>query len=128
MLPKADFVVIAAPYTKETHHWFGMREFRRMKRSAVLINIARGAIVHEKELIAALKKKIIAGAGLDVAEEEPLSPKSPLWSMENVIITPHHSGLSEKYMDRAIELLCKNLKAFLAGKKLVTGVDKSRGY
>ncbi|MFY9463072.1 MAG: D-2-hydroxyacid dehydrogenase [Candidatus Sungiibacteriota bacterium] len=68
MLPQADFVVIAAPYTKETHHWFAMAEFRRMKKSAVLINIARGAIVNEKDLIAALRKKLIAGAGLDVTE------------------------------------------------------------
>lgn len=128
LLPRADFVVIAAPYTKETHHWFGMREFRRMKRSAVLINIARGAIVNEKELITALRRKIIAGAALDVTEREPLPAQSPLWKMRNVVITPHHSGLSEKYMDRAIELFAKNLKQFLAGKPLLTKVDKIRGY
>ncbi len=128
MLPQADFVVIAAPYTKETHHWFAMREFRRMKNSAVLINIARGAIVNEKDLIGALRKKLIAGAGLDVTEQEPLSRTSPLWGMPNVVITPHHSGLSEKYMDRAMELFAKNLKQFIAGKPLATQVDKKNGY
>lgn len=128
MLPQADFIVIAAPYTKETHHWFGMREFRRMKRSAILINIARGAIVNEKDLIAALRKKLIAGAGLDVTEEEPLPRTSPLWGMPNVVITPHHSGISEKYMDRAIERLRFNLKAFRRGARLPNLVDKKRGY
>ena len=128
LLPQADFVVIAAPYTKETHHWFGMREFRRMKKSAVLINIGRGAIVNEKDLIAALRKKLIAGAGLDVMEEEPLPRTSPLWRMKNVVITPHHSGLSEKYMDRAIELFEKNIKVFLRGGRLPNLVDKNQGY
>lgn len=128
MLPQADFIVIAAPYTEETHHWFAMREFRRMKRSAILINIARGAIVNEKDLIAALRKKMIAGAGLDVTEQEPLPRQSPLWRMPNVVITPHHSGLSEKYMDRAIEQFCLNLRAFRRGARLPNLVDKKRGY
>ena len=128
MLPQADFVVIAAPYTRETHYWFAMREFRRMKKTAVLINIARGAIINEKDLIVALRKKLIAGAGLDVTEEEPLLPTSQLWAMENAIITPHHSGLSEKYMDRAMERFCLNLKAFLKGERLPNLVDKKRGY
>ena len=128
MLPQADFVVIAAPYTKETHHWFGLREFRRMKKSAVLINTARGAIVNEKDLIVALRKKLIAGAGLDVTEQEPLPPTSQLWAMKNVVITPHHSGLSEKYMDRAIEQFGLNLKAFLKGERPPNLVDKNQGY
>ncbi len=128
LLPKADFVCICLPHTNETHHLFDMTKFRRMKRDAVLINIGRGGIVNERELVVALKKKIIGGAALDVTEQEPLPPSSPLWNMENVIITPHHSGLSEKYMDRAIDLFCKNLKEFLAGRPLRNVVDKKKGY
>ncbi len=128
LLPKADFVCICLPHTIDTHHLFDMSKFKRMKRTTVLINIGRGGIVNEKELVLALKKKIIGGAGLDVTEEEPLSPRSPLWNMKNVIITPHHSGLSEKYMDRAIELFCKNLKEFLAGRPLKNIVNKKLGY
>lgn len=99
-----------------------------MKPSAVFINIGRGGVVREQELIEALKQKIIGGAALDVTEVEPLPPGSPLWSMKNVIITPHHSGLSEKYMDRATDLFCENLKAFLQGRKLPNLVDKNVGY
>lgn len=128
ILPKADFVVICLPHTKDTHHLFGMKKFRRMKKSAVLINIGRGGIVNEKDLITALRKKIIGGAALDVFEKEPLPPESPLWRMENVVITPHHSGLSEKYMDRAVERFCLNLTAFRRGMRLPNLVDKKRGY
>ena len=128
MLPKADFVAICLPYTKETHHLFDMSKLKRMKSTAVIMNIGRGGIIHEKELIQALKKKIIGGAALDVTEKEPLPRESPLWGMENVIITPHHSGLSEKYMDRAIELFCRNLRAYLKGERLPTAVSKNLGY
>jgi len=128
LLPLADFVVICAPLTKETHHLFGKEKFEQMKPTAVLVNIGRGAIVNEQELIDALENKFIAGAALDVVEEEPLPKESPLWGMENVVITPHHSPSSERYMERAIDLFCENLKAYLAGEKLPTLVDKSAGY
>ena len=128
ILPKADFVALCLPLTHDTYHLFGMKKFRKMKKSAIIINIGRGALINEKELIKALKKKIIAGAGLDVTEEEPLPKNSPLWGMENVVITPHHSGWSEKYMDRAIDLFYVNLKAYLKGKPLPNLVDKKRGY
>ena len=128
LLPLADFVVICVPLTKETHHLFGREKFKQMKPTAVLVNIGRGAIVKEKELIDALEKKVIAGAALDVQEIEPLPQDSPLWGMENVIITPHHSPSSEKYMDRAINLFCENLKAYLKGERLPNLIDKERGY
>ena len=92
------------------------------------MNIGRGPLIKEQDLILAIKEKIIYGAGLDVTEEEPLSKDSPLWNMKNVIITPHHSGWSEKYMDRAIDQFCLNLKAYLKGKPLPNLVDKKRGY
>ncbi len=128
MLPKADFVVVTLPHTNETHHLFNMAKFRIMKPTAVIINIGRGPIIHERDLVQALKKKLIAGAALDVTETEPLPKSSPLWRMENVVITPHHSGLSEKYMDRAIERFCLNLRAFLLEKPLPNLVDKKLGY
>jgi len=127
-LPKADFVVLSLPLTRETYHLFGMKKFRKMKKSAIIINIGRGGLINEKELIKALEDKIIGGAGLDVTEEEPLPRDSMLWDMENVVLTPHHSGWSEKYMDRAIDLFCVNLKAYLANKPLPNLVDKTRGY
>lgn len=84
--------------------------------------------MHEKDLITGVKRKIIAGVALDVTEIEPLPRTSPLWKMPNVIITPHQSGLSEKYMDRAIERFCMNLGAFLADQPLPNMVDKKQGY
>lgn len=128
MLPKADFVVITLPHTRETHHLFTTKKIRLMKPSAVIMNIGRGPIIHEHDLVQALKKKLIAGAALDVTETEPLPKSSPLWRMNNVVITPHHSGLSEKYMDRAIERFCLNLRAFAHGKPLPNLVDKTLGY
>jgi len=127
-LPKADFVILCLPYTKDTHHLFDMKKLRRMKKTGVLINIGRGSVVNEKELIEALTKKIIGGAALDVTEEEPLPKESKLWGMKNVVITPHQSGLSEKYMDRAIDLFCFNLKAYIKGESPPNLVDKKRGY
>lgn len=128
LLPFADFVVLSLPLTPDTYHLFDMQKFKKMKKTAVIINIGRGAIIHEKELIKSLKQKIIGGAALDVAEIEPLPAKSPLWEMDNVVITPHHSGPTEKFMDRAIDIFCLNLKAYLKGKPLPNFVDKKRGY
>lgn len=127
-LSKADFVIISLPLTPRTKHLFNLEKFKLMKKSAVIMNIGRGGLINEKELIEALDKKIIAGAGLDVTEEEPLPEKSRLWEMENVIITPHHSGWSEKYMDRAIDLFRINLKAYFQDKKIPNLVDKKLGY
>jgi D-2-hydroxyacid dehydrogenase (NADP+) len=128
ILPKADFVISCLPHTKETHHLFDMDKFKKMKRSGIIINIGRGGLIRETDLINALKQNVIAGAGLDVTEEEPLAKSSKLWAMDNVIITPHHSGWSEKYMDRAIDVFCANLKAYIANRPIPTLVDKKRGY
>lgn len=128
LLPRADFVAVCLPYTAETHHLFDMGKFKKMKRSAVILNIGRGPIIHEKDLIAALRHNVIAGAGLDVTETEPLPADSSLWDMEQVIITPHHSGLSEKYMDRAADLFCRNIAAYRNGARLPTLVNKELGY
>ncbi|MDP3735529.1 MAG: D-2-hydroxyacid dehydrogenase [bacterium] len=128
MLPEADFVVITLPYTPETHHFFSAERFALMKPSSVIINIGRGGIIDQAALIDALNAKKIFGAALDVTDPEPLPSDSPLWGMENVIITPHHSGLSGEYMNRAVSLFCDNLRAFLDGSPLPTEVDKIVGY
>lgn len=130
ILPKCDYVVITLPLTKETTRLFGAEQFNKMKPSAFFVNIGRGEIVIEEELIVALKEQKIAGAGLDVFETEPLQSNSPLWEMDNVIITPHTAGATENYNKRVIEnILIPNLKSYLSGKMpAVNLVDHSKGY
>ena len=99
-----------------------------MKPSAFLINVARGSLVDEAALIAALERRVIAGAGLDVAEQEPLPSSNPLWSLENVLITPHTSGNSIQLWEREGELLLDNLERWFSGRPLRNEVDLARGY
>lgn len=130
VLPKCDYVVVTLPLTKETHRLFGAKQFKSMKSTAFFINIGRGEIVVEEELIGALQNGEIAGAGLDVFEKEPLSTNSPLWDMENVIITPHTSGSTEYYTERVIEdIFIPNLKNYISGiQPSINPVDFSKGY
>jgi phosphoglycerate dehydrogenase-like enzyme len=99
-----------------------------MKPSAYLVNIARGAIVDEAALVRALRQGWIAGAGLDVFEEEPLPADSPLWDLENALISPHVAGFTPRYDERAAALFAQNLARYLAGEPLLNLVDKARGY
>jgi phosphoglycerate dehydrogenase-like enzyme len=99
-----------------------------MKRTALLINVGRGPVVQEAALVRALREGWIAGAALDVFEREPLTPDSPLYELENVILTPHVSGASPHYMDRAVPLFCENLRRYLQGEPLLNVVEKERGY
>jgi phosphoglycerate dehydrogenase-like enzyme len=130
ILPLCDYVVITLPLTKETHRLFGAEQFKLMKSSAFLINIGRGEIVDESALINALSDKEIAGAGLDVFEKEPLSQDSPLWDLENVIITPHTSGSTQYYNQRVMDdIFIPNLKEYLKGKQpSINLVDFDKGY
>ncbi len=130
VLPQCDYVVVTLPHTKETHHLFGAEQFKQMKSTAFFINIGRGEIVVEEELVVALHDGTIAGAGLDVFETEPLSTESPLWEMDNVIITPHTAGSTEHYNQRVVEnILIPNLKNYLSGEPLsINLVDYSKGY
>jgi phosphoglycerate dehydrogenase-like enzyme len=130
MLPLCDYVVITLPLTKETHRMLGAEQFQLMKSSAFLINIGRGEIVDEAALIDALLKEAIAGAGLDVFEKEPLSEDSPLWELENVIITPHTSGSTEFYNKRVMEdIFIPNLKEYIKGNQpSINLVDYRKGY
>lgn len=130
VLPECDYVVITLPLTPHTFQMFGEKEFRLMKNSSFIINIGRGEIVKEDELVEALQTGEIAGAGLDVFMKEPLEETSPLWEMENVIITPHTSGSTEHYTKRVIEdIFLPNLVHYLEGKlPPVNLVDYSKGY
>ncbi|HEV3218754.1 MAG TPA: D-2-hydroxyacid dehydrogenase [Candidatus Acidoferrales bacterium] len=127
-LPEADYVVLATPDTPETHHMIGARELAAMRRTACLVNIARGALVDELALIAALQRGAIAAAALDVAEQEPLPPESPLWRLDNVFITPHTSAVSEQLWPRQAKLIIENLERWFAGRELINRVDLTRGY
>ncbi len=128
VLPEADFVVITAPLTPETRHMIDKRAFDAMKPTAYIVNIGRGATIVEPDLIDALQNGSIAGAGLDVFEQEPLPEDSPLWGMENVIITSHYSGLTPEYDARAIEIFLDNLNRYQAGEPLRNVIDKRLGY
>jgi phosphoglycerate dehydrogenase-like enzyme len=99
-----------------------------MRRNAYLVNVARGRVIDEQALVRALHEGWIAGAGLDVAEEEPLPPQSPLYSMPNVILTPHISGNSVHYEARLAALFAENLRRYRAGQPLQNRYDPARGY
>jgi phosphoglycerate dehydrogenase-like enzyme len=127
-LPLADVVVNILPLTPDTRRFFGPAEFAAMKREALYVNVGRGATTDEEALIEALRSERIAGALLDVAEREPLSPDSPLWNMENVIITGHYAGLRADYDQLALDIALDNLGRYIRGEALRNLVDKERGY
>ncbi len=130
ILPECDYVVITLPLTEETNQLFKREQFQKMKESAFLINIGRGEIIKESDLVAALSAGEILGAGLDVFEKEPLDESSPLWEMDNCIITPHTSGSTEHYDKRVVEeIFLPNFKKFIEGQKLdINLVDYHKGY
>jgi phosphoglycerate dehydrogenase-like enzyme len=125
LLAESDFVVLNVALTRETEKMIDEKALRLMKKSAILLNVARGGVVDEAALISALKDGTIAGAGLDVFADEPLPKDSPLWDLENVIITPHVSARSPYYMDRTTEVIIDNLKKFESGEPLLYVADKS---
>jgi phosphoglycerate dehydrogenase-like enzyme len=128
LLAQSDFVVLALPLTAESRNLIGEAELRAMKSTGHLINISRGGIVDETALTRALEEGWIAGAGMDVFAEEPLSADSPLRHMRNVIFSPHVSGDIEQYDVGAARLFAENLRRYLDDLPLLNVVDKSRGY
>ncbi len=128
MLAEADHVCITTRYTPATHHLFDRAMLAHMKRSAYLHNTARGRIVDEAALVDALQARSIRGAALDVFETEPLAAASPLWAMENVIVTPHVAGYSPTYFPRVAQLFAENLARYTEGKALSNLYDPERGY
>ena len=125
---QCDYVVITLPLTPRTRHLFDESLFQAMKPSAYVINVGRGAVIDERALIRALQRGWIAGAGLDVFEKEPLPADSPLWDMQNVILTPHVSGMTAHYDERAVDFFAANLRRYLAGETLFNVVDRDAGY
>lgn len=128
LLPLADFVLLSAPVLASTRGLFDRERLARMKSDAYLVNVGRGALIDEAALVECLQKKQIAGAALDVFVTEPLPAESPLWSLENLIITPHTAALAKNLWDRHYELIAENLRHFLAGQPLRNVVDKQKGY
>jgi phosphoglycerate dehydrogenase-like enzyme len=125
---QSDFVVLCAPLTPETRGMLNAEAIARMRPDAFVISLGRGAVIDEPALIAALSGGRIAGAGLDVFVEEPLPASSPLWSMPQVIVTPHVSGFGPRLWERAMEMFARNLRAFLDGRPMENVVDKVAGY
>ncbi|MFH8931857.1 D-2-hydroxyacid dehydrogenase [Streptomyces pristinaespiralis] len=128
LLARADWVVCAAPLTDDTRGMFDARRFDLMQPSARFVNVGRGPLVVESDLVAALDKRWIAGAALDVFEQEPLPSDSPLWDAPGLIVSPHMSGDTVGWRDRLGEQFVDMYEAWSAGRPLPNVVDKKRGY
>lgn len=128
LLARADVVAVGLPLTPATRGLFDARVLALMKPTAILINVTRGGIVDGDALVAALRSGEIAAAGLDVVPEEPLPGDHPLWSMPNVVMTPHTAGASQLRAGRNIARFCENLVRFRRGDSLVGQIDKRAGF
>ena len=128
VLPHADYVVVSAPETSETRHLIGAPELAFMKPTARLINVARGSLLDQSALIAALQEQKIAGAALDVTDPEPLPSTDPLWKAPNLLITPHTSAISDRLWPRQTALLLDLLERWFDGRELFNQVNLHRGY
>jgi phosphoglycerate dehydrogenase-like enzyme len=128
VVPRADYVLLCTPVTPATTHIMNRARLKKMKPDAYLINVARGTLIDEPDLLEALRNRTIAGAALDVFEEEPLPEQSPFWELDNVLITPHTAAVTERLWERHFHLIVENLNRFMAGKPLLYEVDKRRGY
>ncbi len=128
MLPEADFVVLCLPRTQETNRIIDSAALAAMKPTAYLINVSRGALIDEGALIAAMRAGRIAGAGLDVATEDPLPKESPLWDLPNIIITPHIATESVKLSEAVVDFWCENVRRFAENEPLLGVMDRQAGY
>lgn len=128
LLEESDFVVLTVPLTRETRHMIGAAQLDMMKPSAFLVNVSRGPLVDETALATALRRRSIAGAGMDVFETEPLPVDSPLLELPNLFYSPHIAGWLAEYPEMVLEVFTDNLRRFLNGQRLRNVVDKQRGY
>jgi phosphoglycerate dehydrogenase-like enzyme len=128
MLKECDFISVSVPKTTQTLNLLSAPEFEVIKPRAFIIDVSRGGVIDHEVLIEALKERKIAGAALDVFPEEPLPVNSPLWKLPNVFITPHISGITSDYDQRAVEMFATNLQRFLAQAPLLNLFDLQRGY
>ena len=127
-LGEGDFVVLATPVTEKTRHLMNAQRLEHLKSDAYLINVGRGVLMDEEALQHALRANRFAGAALDVTAEEPLPPGSPLWTVDNLFITPHTAGFAEKMWERHYVAYTENLRRYLAGEPLLWTVNKEAGY
>ena len=128
VLERLEFLVLAAPHTPTTEKMMGKTELNLLPKGAVLINIGRGALIDEKALIEALSSGHLGSAFLDVFEEEPLPPQSPLWEMPNVLVSSHSASTSDRENRRITDLFCENLRRFLSGETLLNILDTEKLY
>lgn len=128
LLAESDFVVVATPLTAETRGLIDAAALRAMKPTAMLVNVGRGPVVQEQALVEALRRGGIAGAALDVFETEPLPADSPLWALDDVLLSPHSADQTPGWLDDAMTCFLANLRRFLAGEPLANVVDPRRGY
>ncbi|MFK7801616.1 MAG: D-2-hydroxyacid dehydrogenase [Anaerolineae bacterium] len=128
MMSECDFVAITLPLTDTTEGLIDSGMLRAMKSTAYLFNVARGKIIVEADLITALNKGWIAGAGLDVYSQEPLPSDSPLWRIHNALMSPHVAGLNQSYDERIVELFTENLRRYLVGEPVLNLVNRENGY
>ena len=125
---KADAIVVTLPLTEQTRGLIGRQTIERMREGAIFVNVGRGAVVDEEALIDALRSGKLGGAALDVFAEEPLAPSSPLWQLDNVIISPHTAALSWHENERIVELFAENLRRYLHGEQLLSRVRTTVFY
>ena len=128
VIAQSDFVVLAAPLTEKTRHLINAERLARMKPDAYLVNVSRGALIDEAALLDTLRNRRIGGAALDVFDHEPLPADSPLWELDNLLITPHTAATSDKMWERHYALIKENLRRYLASEPLLGLVDKQSGY
>lgn len=128
VLPEADVVFVSAPHTPQSHKMMGPKEFQLMKKGSYFIAVSRGSLYDLDGLIGALESGLLAGAGVDVTDPEPLPKGHPLWKCDNVVITPHIAGRSDQDRDRMVGIVKENILRFVEGKPLVNVVDKQKGY
>lgn len=124
----ADYVVCTLPLTSETKYIFDEDAFRKMKKDTVFINISRGGLVDTNGLVKCLKENVIAGAVLDVFEQEPIGDRSELWNIENLVITPHSSGRIKNYLEQAMKIFSKNLCEYIGTGRLMDQIDLEKEY
>jgi D-3-phosphoglycerate dehydrogenase len=128
LLAIADALILCVPLTDLTRGMIDATTLAKVKRGSVLINVARGPVVVEADLVAALRSRQLAGAGLDVTEIEPLPPESSLWDLSNVMISPHVGAQSARRIDNTTDRVCENLQRYLADEPLIDQIDKKLGF
>jgi phosphoglycerate dehydrogenase-like enzyme len=128
ILDQADILALVVNLSDATHHMIGRPQLQRMKRSAIVVNLARGSVIDEQALVEALHAGEIAGAGLDVFETEPLPPDSPLWDAPNTLITPHFTAALPDKVDRSVDVITENFRRYRAGQSMLNRLSQEDLY